>query len=69
MFERILGQNAPDLFIKPTDQFNGNVNSRQRTMKKIEPLPLAEESIKKGKRLIYSNGKLWFSNDLIYFVL
>lgn len=59
MFERILGQSAPDMFIKPTSQFNVNVNSRQRTMKKIEQLPLAEESIKKGKRFICLNGRLW----------
>lgn len=60
MFERILGQSAPDLFIKPTGQFNVNVNSRQRIMKKIEQPLLDEESIKKGKCFTYSNGKLWF---------
>lgn len=60
MFERILCQSAPNLFIKPTGQFNVNVNSRQRTMKKIEQPPLVEETIKKGKCFIYINGNLCF---------
>lgn len=60
MFERILGRSAPDLFIKPIGQFNVNVNSRQRTMKKFEQPPLVKETIKKGKCFMYTNGNLCF---------